>query len=256
MADLQTLRVGSSGKSVEKWQFFLKSINLYTGSIDGDFGPKTLSATIAFQQASGLTADGVVGNKSYAAAILKGFIISEDKLSKSWPPVPNFKPLLTDAQKHEVFGQFSFVANPQPDEPGNVLIKGDWQKKNIIKVAVPQLQGIAGTPNMWFHRIGALQVQKLWASWEDAGFLHLTLTWGGTFNPRFIRGSKTKLSQHAFGSAFDINMSWNGLGATPALTGQKGSVRELVEIANHHGFYWGGHFSRKDGMHFEIAKII
>jgi hypothetical protein len=33
-------------------------------------------------------------------------------------------------------------------------------------------------------------------------------------------------------------------------------VRELVEIANEWGFYWGGHFTRKDGMHFEIAKIL
>jgi hypothetical protein len=38
--------------------------------------------------------------------------------------------------------------------------------------------------------------------------------------------------------------------------GQKGSVRELVQIANNNGFYWGGHFSRKDGMHFEIAKVV
>jgi D-alanyl-D-alanine carboxypeptidase len=29
-------------------------------------------------------------------------------------------------------------------------------------------------------------------------------------------------------------------------------VRELVEIAYQHGFYWGGHFSPLDGMHFEV----
>jgi hypothetical protein len=38
--------------------------------------------------------------------------------------------------------------------------------------------------------------------------------------------------------------------------GQKGCVRELVPIANEFGFYWGGHFSRMDGMHFEIAKLL
>jgi hypothetical protein len=46
------------------------------------------------------------------------------------------------------------------------------------------------------------------------------------------------------------------LNKIPALVGQKGSVREIVPIANEFGFYWGGHFTRKDGMHFEIAKIV
>jgi len=29
---------------------------------------------------------------------------------------------------------------------------------------------------------------------------------------------------------------------------------KLVPIANELGFYWGGHFTRRDGMHFELAK--
>jgi hypothetical protein len=34
-------------------------------------------------------------------------------------------------------------------------------------------------------------------------------------------------------------------------------VRELVPIANKHGFYWGGHYSKRaDGMHFEAAKVV
>jgi hypothetical protein len=75
---------------------------------------------------------------------------------------------------------------------------------------------------------------------------------------RFVRGRAAQgiLSNHAFGSAFDINYDWNKLGAVPALAGQKGSVRELVSIAQENGFYWGGHFERLDGMHFEVAKIL
>ena len=38
-------------------------------------------------------------------------------------------------------------------------------------------------------------------------------------------------------------------------TNHKGSVRQLVPIANELGFYWGGHFNRRDGMHFEMARI-
>ena len=96
---------------------------------------------------------------------------------------------------------------------------------------------------------------QLWKDWEAADLLHLVLTWEGSFVPRFVRGSRTTLSNHAFGSAFDINAPWNGLGIVPPLVGQKGSVRELVLLAHKYGFYWGGHFNRKDGMHFEVAFL-
>jgi hypothetical protein len=121
---------------------------------------------------------------------------------------------------------------------------------------VPQLIPIKGTATVYFHKKGANQLVKLFKDWETAGLLYKVLTWDGAYNPRFVRGSKTVLSNHAFGTAFDINVNWNRLGAIPALVGQKGSVRELVQIANNNGFYWGGHFSRKDGMHFEIAKVV
>ncbi|MFM6344063.1 MAG: M15 family metallopeptidase, partial [Dolichospermum sp.] len=88
------------------------------------------------------------------------------------------------------------------------------------------------------------------------------LTFDGSFVPRLIRGAPLvkdfrKLSNHAFGSAFDINASFNPLGQIPASISKKGSVRLLVSTANDYGFFWGGHFNtRKDGMHFEVAKIL
>jgi hypothetical protein len=55
----------------------------------------------------------------------------------------------------------------------------------------------------------------------------------------------------------DIYARWNRLEAMPALKGEERSVRELVPLANMWEFYWGGHFrGRKDGMHFEAARII
>lgn len=40
------------------------------------------------------------------------------------------------------------------------------------------------------------------------------------------------------------------------ISGEKETVLDLVKIANEHGFYWGGHFPRLDGMHFEIAQLM
>lgn len=68
--------------------------------------------------------------------------------------------------------------------------------------------------------------------------------------------SRNTLSNHAFGSAFDINAAWNKIGTPPALINQKGAVRDLVGIANENGFYSGWHITRRDGIHFEVAKLM
>lgn len=82
------------------------------------------------------------------------------------------------------------------------------------------------------------------------------LTYEGSFASRFISGSTTSLSGHAFGSAFDINAAQNVFGSRPPLVGDRGSTRALVPLANKWGFYWGGHLgSRPDGIHFEIVLL-
>ena len=91
---------------------------------------------------------------------------------------------------------------------------------------------------------------------ERDGLISLVRSWGGSFVPRYVRGSATNLSNHAWGTAFDIDAEWNPRGALPVLRGRVGSVRELVPRAHELGFYWGGHFSRRDGMHFEIARLL
>lgn len=53
--------------------------------------------------------------------------------------------------------------------------------------------------------------------------------WG--FAPRFVRGGRPVLSNHAWGRAFDVNYQWNRLATVPALRNEKGSVRDLVPIA-------------------------
>jgi len=63
-----TLQRGSAGPEVTAWQTFLVSqgANLV---VDGDFGVATEDATKAFQRAHALTADGVVGPATQAAAL-------------------------------------------------------------------------------------------------------------------------------------------------------------------------------------------
>ena len=61
------LRQGSRGEDVRTVQQKLKRWGYYSGSVDGIYGPATKKAVEYFQRKNGLTADGIVGKKTYAA---------------------------------------------------------------------------------------------------------------------------------------------------------------------------------------------
>ena len=61
--NMKTIKKGSTGKAVKVWQLIVGV------STDGDFGSATESATKKFQKAHGLTADGIVGNKTWKAGL-------------------------------------------------------------------------------------------------------------------------------------------------------------------------------------------
>lgn len=64
--DMKTLRVGSKGTQVKVLQWLLNHTTDYTsGVVDGIFGTKTLAAVRQFQQANGLTVDGIVGKNTW-----------------------------------------------------------------------------------------------------------------------------------------------------------------------------------------------
>lgn len=184
------------------------------------------------------------------------------------PPVTQkLKPLVSNDERAVIFGRFAYEAEPMPGNEENIRVTDDWQKENIVWVPISQLKGVSGVeqqggkfpkpPGMLFHRKAAKQLVGLWWAWEQAGLLPLIKEFDGSYSPRFVRGSDHTLSNHAFGGAFDINYAWNHLGAEPSPIGAHGTVRPLVPIAAAYGFFWGGNYStRKDGMHFEIAKIL
>ena len=61
---LPTLRSGSRGKAVEAMQEMLNRLGYDSGKADGIFGPRTLDAVTRFQEAEGLDADGIAGEKT------------------------------------------------------------------------------------------------------------------------------------------------------------------------------------------------
>jgi N-acetylmuramoyl-L-alanine amidase len=66
------LKQGSKNDEVKEVQRRLKQWGYYQGNIDGVFGAGTKKAVIAFQKKNGLTADGVVGAKTFKALGMTG----------------------------------------------------------------------------------------------------------------------------------------------------------------------------------------
>lgn len=91
----RTLRRGMSGADVGQWQLVLTRDG-HPVTVDGDFGPVTESATIAWQRQRGLTADGIVGPASRAkiAANPAGARVAGDvDLATNWRPLRASTPL-------------------------------------------------------------------------------------------------------------------------------------------------------------------
>src|SRR3989441_1023972 len=61
------LKQGSSGPDVTELQQKLKDLGFDPNGVDGNFGPGTRDAVIAFQQSKGLQADGIAGPATLAA---------------------------------------------------------------------------------------------------------------------------------------------------------------------------------------------
>jgi len=259
---LSILKLGSTGPYVFNWKAFLRGQG-FNVSLSGLFDNDTFVATKEFQKKNDLSVDGIVGNQTYGKAAMLGFVIANlDESDSDFPVVPAFKPIKSDSERQKIFGPLMFTPAPIAGNAEGIKITNNWDKDNLDLVPVPQLKKIKGGPKNGvenFHKKAAVQFQKLWEAWERADLLKLILTYDGAFCARFVRGraSEQVLSNHAFGTAFDINAEWNPFGGKPASLDEKGCVYKLVPLAHEYGFYWGGHFSTPcDGMHFEIAKIL
>lgn len=261
---MKIIKLGSIGRDVEKWQLFLRGRKKNSSVvINGNFDQTTHDETKEFQLKNKLKDDGVVGPATLSAALKAGFdlMVAEDvdENSPNWPQKPLSGPL-SISNREKLFGKFAYVAAPIASNPEAIKITDDWAKNNIVLINVPQLACVKGAPSsssIQIHKSIQRQTVDLFNAWENSCMTSKIMSWGGSWVPRFIRGSRTTLSNHAWGTAFDINVQWNLLGTVPALKGREGSVRELVDIAYDHGFYWGGWFpNRPDGMHFEAYKIL
>jgi hypothetical protein len=233
---------------------------------DGRITPATVAAITAFQRdvVKAKTLDGRIDANGRAWKALLKAAGEVDTDPDGWPAKPPF-PQLGKPARAATFGDFEYEVATGSSDPDAIKIKGGWEQNHIVTVTIPQLARIAHPKSIHqrFHKLASMQFLNLWQAWEDHGLLDRVLTYDGSFVPRFQRKTAripgvSPLSNHSWGTAFDINAGYNPLGSEPAIMWEKGCVFELVALAYELGFFWGGHFGggRTDGMHFEIAKIV
>jgi hypothetical protein len=171
------------------------------------------------------------------------------------PPTRVFR----DPELRKFFGDLK--EKPDPSVAGGVIVDPGWERDNLGKFFIPQLNGLKfDGPGRFdgmvrFHRKVAPNLEAAFVEIGQAGLSNRLLFWSGSFNPRHIGHNPAKpLSAHSWGVAFDLNDAQNEAGKPPAPAGTAGSLVDLVPILAKHGFYWGGRFSSPDGMHFEYAR--
>lgn len=127
---------------------------------------------------------------------------------------------------------------------------GDPTKEsNMILWDIPTELEIGVIPKrLYCNKDLVLPLTKAFKNLIATGNVKELKTWDGCFNIRKMRGL-TSMSLHSWGIAIDVNAAWNGLNKTPVLSA--GFVKCFTDA----GFDWGGTWTRKDGMHFQLSKI-
>lgn len=125
-----TLSEGMQGADVVKLQKRLKVLGFNPGAADGDFGPATTAALIAFQKSEGLLADGVAGPRTLTALGLT----KDDTLPSA---IPNVTPLIVSKM---------FPATPVDNIKANLpfvldaLVDQDLADKTMVLMALASIR--------------------------------------------------------------------------------------------------------------------
>jgi len=122
-------------------------------------------------------------------------------------------------------------------------------EKNMILWDIPSELEIGVIPKkLYCNKDIIVPLTNAFKNLIERGFVNELKTFDGCFNIRKQRGTVSP-SLHSWGVAIDVNAAWNGLGKEPTLSA--GFVKCFTDA----GFDWGGTWTRKDGMHFQLKSI-
>ena len=127
---------------------------------------------------------------------------------------------------------------PASKDPNEIAIKPFLVKGTKIKLRANKVAGelLAAFAAEFNEKVEAI----------DGGSLD---DWGYCYRP--IRGTTANLSNHASGSAIDLNSTKHPLGKDKTFT--KEQEKTIQQLIKKYKLAWGGNYKkRKDEMHFEL----
>ncbi|WP_426390331.1 M15 family metallopeptidase [Variovorax sp. R-27] len=277
---MPTLRVNDPGPLAQLWNRFLREKGFLSEAdwwtSPGVFTEASKQATQAFQvmladaakrnnSSVRIAVDGIPGNQTfgYACAITDQDWLNPQAIAAAmdvdYPKRDSSLPDAGEKLQVALFGEI--VADPAPEKGKDAIrIVNGFDKEWIAPFEVPELATITGSKaatTQLMHKKAARQIQAVFSAWAALGLLARITTFDGLWVPRYKRGLAPELSNHAWGTAFDINASANWLGHLPAFPGENGSLLPLVPVAQDFCMGWGGLYRRRlDGMHFEVLKLM
>ncbi len=244
---MRVLRPNHHGHDVATVQHLLIAHRLFSGEASSRFDDATTDAVLAWQARHNLLPSGIVDAPTLASMIRAGLDMLFDRERDLPEPPEHIHPPGKIRDKERRYGTFQYRPTEDPMAPDYIDILDDFEARNIVDVPCP----LHSSP-LRLHKDVAPDYLAFAHRVVNEGLKHLVLSRSRGFSKRFQNGSHVRLSAHAWGIAFDLNLEQNPLGCTPPYEGQPGSVRALVRLANLHNFYWGGHHRlRRDGSHFE-----
>jgi hypothetical protein len=117
-----------------------------------------------------------------------------------------------------------------------------WEVPNDISEAIPILP-----KRIYCHKLLVNPLERTFNRLIDKGLHFEIKTFDGCYNPRYIRGSKTIPSRHAWGLAIDMNAAWNKLGQS-----EPSWSEDFIEAWRDENWTFGGNWlARPDPMHFQ-----
>jgi D-alanyl-D-alanine carboxypeptidase len=125
----------------------------------------------------------------------------------------------------------------------NIRLKDAMETRTIGPITVTMLKPALDSLEKVMARLAA-EEPEIYASIGTAGALCA----------RYVRGSNSSVSSHAWGAAVDLTIG----GVLDNFANEKTQFALILvaEAFNDEGWYWGAGYGREDSMHFEVGEDL